>query len=133
MIICSPVPRNQWIDGKIKRGFDGYAGWAEEAAKQSGAFFIPLNEIAANHYDALGQEKTRKYFNDIQHTKKIGAQLNARSVVEGLRQLKDCPLASDLLPEATDAATQPSASNFIQRWDITARNHHAARLFFIAG
>ena len=27
-IICSPVPRNKWADGKIKRGFDGYAQWA---------------------------------------------------------------------------------------------------------
>jgi lysophospholipase L1-like esterase len=33
LIICSPVPRNTWTDGKIKRGFDGYAQWAAEAAK----------------------------------------------------------------------------------------------------
>lgn len=44
------------------------------------------------------------YFNDYQHTKKIGARVNAECVIEGLRQLKDCPLAHDLLP-AAHAAT----------------------------
>ncbi len=98
VIICSPVPRNTWVDGKIKRGFDGYAQWAANAAKTSGALFIDLNAIAANRYDALGQEKTAALFSDNQHTKKAGARLNAESVVEGLKQLKDCPLAQDLVP-----------------------------------
>ena len=40
VILCSPVPRNQWAGGKIKRGFDGYAQWAADAAKAGGAFFI---------------------------------------------------------------------------------------------
>ena len=62
-IICSPVPRNTWIEGKIKRGFDGYASWAADAARMSGARFIDLNTIAANHYDALGREKAASYFN----------------------------------------------------------------------
>ena len=92
VIICSPVPRNTWIDGKIKRGFDGYAQWAADAAKASGALFIDLNTIAADHYDALGQEKAATYFNDNQHTKKIGARLNAACVVEGLTKLTNCPL-----------------------------------------
>ncbi|HXI85638.1 MAG TPA: rhamnogalacturonan acetylesterase [Verrucomicrobiae bacterium] len=96
IIICSPVPRNVFIKGKIKRGFDGYAQWAADAAKASGALFIDLNTIAANRYDALGEEKTAALFSDYQHTKKAGARLNAESVVEGLKQLKDCPLANDL-------------------------------------
>jgi hypothetical protein len=98
LIICSPVPRNTWADGKIKRGFDGYAQWAADAVKASGALFIDLNTIAANHYDALGQEKTANLFSDYQHTKKAGARINAESVVEGLKQLKDCPLVNDLAP-----------------------------------
>ncbi len=56
MIICSPPPRNTWIDGKIKRGFDGYAAWAQEAAKQTNTLFIDLNTISADKYDALGQD-----------------------------------------------------------------------------
>ena len=95
VIICSPPPRNTWADGKVKRGLDGYAGWAAEAAKQSGAFFIDLNTISADKYDALGQEAVLPLFNDSQHSHKSGAHLNAESVATGIRQLKDCPLAND--------------------------------------
>lgn len=100
VIICSSAPRNTWVDGKIKRGLDGYAQWAAEAAKTSGALFIDLNTLVANRYDALGQVKSAKYFFDYQHTTKVGARLNAESVIEGLKQLKDCPLADDLAPAA---------------------------------
>jgi lysophospholipase L1-like esterase len=100
VILCSPVPRNTWIDGKIKRGFDGYAEWAADAAKSSGAFFLDLNNLAADRYDALGQEQAAKYFSDNQHTTKAGARLNAESAVEGLKRLKDCPLAGCLGPAA---------------------------------
>lgn len=99
LIILSPVPRNQWADGKIKRGFDGYVDWAAQAAKDGGTLYIDLNAIAADRYDALGQEAAAKMFNDTQHTTKAGAKINAESVVAGIRQLKDCPLADDLLAD----------------------------------
>ena len=98
IIVCSPIPRNSWADGKIKRGFDGYAAWAVEAAKAGGALFIDLNRLASDRYDALGQEKTATYFNDLQHTKKSGARVNAECVAEGLRALAGCPLKDFLLP-----------------------------------
>ena len=107
VIISSPVPRNAWAEGKIKRGFDGYAQWAADAAKVSGAFFIDLNRLASDRYDALGQAKAATYFNDFQHTKKIGARLNAEAVLEGLRQLKDCPLVGALAPAATAVIPTP--------------------------
>lgn len=97
-ILCSPVPRDQWVDGKIKRGFDGYAGWAADAARQSGALFIDLNTLAADRYDALGEDKAKAYFNDFQHPRKIGAKLLAAAVADGIRGLKGCPLAGGLLP-----------------------------------
>jgi lysophospholipase L1-like esterase len=99
-IICSSAPRNTWADGKIKRGLDGYAQWAAESARAGGALFIDLNTLAANRYDALGQEQAAKYFFDYQHTTKAGARLNAACVVEGLKLLKDCPLAGDLASSA---------------------------------
>ena len=97
-VICSSAPRNNWVDGKIKRGLDGYAQWSADAAKVSGALFIDLNTLAANRYDALGKEPAAKYFFDNQHTTKAGAKLNAEAVVEGMKQLKTCPLARDLAP-----------------------------------
>lgn len=100
VIICSPPPRNVWLEGRVVRGLDGYASWAADAAQKSGARFIDLNTITANKYDAMGPDATNAYFFDRQHSKKIGAKLNAESVVEGLRGLKDCPLADDLLPAA---------------------------------
>lgn len=110
-IICSPVPRNTWIEGKIKRGFDGYASWAGEAARQAGARFIDLNTLAADRYDALGREKAAACFNDTQHTTKAGAQLNAASVVEGLKTLKDLPLAGFLVAATPAAGTSPHAND----------------------
>jgi len=32
VVVCSPVPRNVWSDGKVKRS-DGYGIWAAEAAQ----------------------------------------------------------------------------------------------------
>ncbi|HWA11157.1 MAG TPA: GDSL-type esterase/lipase family protein [Opitutaceae bacterium] len=103
VIVCSPVPRNTWIDGKIKRGFDGYVAWAADAARASGAFYLDLNRLSADRLDALGQQKAAAYFNDNQHTTKAGARLNASAVIEGLRQLENCTLAGDLLPGAASA------------------------------
>jgi lysophospholipase L1-like esterase len=99
IIICSPVPRNQWVDGKIKRGFDGYASWAKEAAGQSGALFIDLNTLVADRMDALGQEAARKLYNDTQHTTKAGARLNAECVIAGLRAADVKELIADLVSQ----------------------------------
>ena len=98
IIVCSPIPRNSWAGAKIKRGFDGYATWAAEAARAGGALFIDLNRLASDRYDALGEEKTATYFNDVQHTKKSGARVNAACVAAGLRELAGCPLKDYLLP-----------------------------------
>ncbi len=100
VIICSPPPRDTWVYGKVLRGMNGYAESAQEAAEQSDAYFIDLNTLSADKYDALGQATAQTYFNDDQHSKKIGAHMNAESVVTGIRGLKFCPLANDLAPAA---------------------------------
>ena len=100
-IICSPIPRNIWKDGKVARASNDYGKWASESAKTAGAFFIDLNEIIAKHYEQEGQKKVQEeYFGatDHTHTTLAGAQLNAVCVVEGLRGLKDCPLSTYLKP-----------------------------------
>jgi len=102
-IVLSPVPRNIWIENrKVARAANDYGKWAAEAARAAGAFFVDLNEIIALRYEALGPEKVKTlYFGvDHTHTTPAGAEVNAASVVEGLRGLKECPLRAYLLPAA---------------------------------
>lgn len=101
-IICSPIPRNAWREGKIERGFNGYAQWAADAAKSGGTHFIDLNTIAADRCDSLGQATVKGYFADFQHTNEQGALMMAASVAQGIQQLDECSLRDYLV-------TPPSA------------------------
>lgn len=94
-IVLSPVPRNQWRDGKVKRENESYGKWAREAAESQKVLFVDLNEITAQKYEKIGAEKVGAEFfttKDHTHTSPAGARLNAESVVEGLRKLKKNPL-----------------------------------------
>ena len=77
-IICSPIPRNDWKNGKITRnGGNTYGGWSAQIAKQTGIAFIDLNAITADKYDALQQEKVNTLFpKEHTHTGKEGAEIN---------------------------------------------------------
>jgi lysophospholipase L1-like esterase len=87
-IVCSPIPRKVWRDGKIVRSKDGYAGWAEQVAKAEGVDFIDLNELVAERYDAMGPEKVEAMFADPHtHTSRAGAELNAAIVADALKPL----------------------------------------------
>ncbi len=99
-IVVSLVPRNQWKEGKIMRGTDDYGKWAAEVAKaesgsKNGAYFIDLNELVARKYDVVGDStllQATYFVKDHTHTNAAGAKVNAASVIEGLKQLKTCPL-----------------------------------------
>lgn len=98
-IVLSLIPRNIWQDGKVTRAANDYGKWAAEAAHDGGAFFVDLNELVASRYEALEEDKVKTaYFTaaDHTHTTPEGAELNAACVVKGLRELKDCALASFL-------------------------------------
>jgi len=98
-IVLSLIPRNMWTNGKVNRASNDYGKWAADAAKMGGALFIDLNEIIAHHYEEMGEQKVMElYFTpaDHTHTTPAGAKFNAQCVVEGIKQLKDCPLASYL-------------------------------------
>ena len=87
-IVCSPIPRNDWREGKVLRSKDSYAGWAEQIAKEEGAYFIDLNDLVATKYEALGQEAVKPFFpGDHTHTDINGAKLNAQIVMEELKIL----------------------------------------------
>lgn len=93
-LVCSLVPRKIWKDGKIVRNSADYGKWAADVARSEQVMFIDLNEIIARQYDALGPEKVDPLFADPHtHTSMAGAELNAASVVAGLKALKKDPLA----------------------------------------
>jgi rhamnogalacturonan acetylesterase len=98
-IVCSPIPRNIWRGEKVNRASNDYGKWAAEAANAGGAYFIDLNQIIADKYDALGPQKVLElYFDaaDHTHTNAEGAKVNAACVVDGINGLKGCPLAEYL-------------------------------------
>src|SRR5215831_8481383 len=110
-IICSPVPRKIWKEGRIAR--DQYARWAEAVAKTEKVGFIDLNEIIARQYEALGPDKVDLLFADEHtHTTMAGAEINAASVVAGLKALKPDLLASFY---SAKAATVEAARNYAGR------------------
>lgn len=101
-IICSMIPRNQW-DNKVKgdstkgkivrRANNDFGKWAKEVAASEGVFFIDLNAITADKYDELGPEDVSKlFYKDHTHTNVEGASINAASVIEGIRSLKNLSL-----------------------------------------
>ena len=93
-IVCSPIPRNTFKEGKVARsGSNDYGGWAQEVARSTGAFFIDLNALVAGQYDQLGADKVNAFFPaDHTHTNDAGARLNAAAVIEGLQMIPGCGL-----------------------------------------
>ena len=60
---------------------------------------VDLHELIGKKYDALGQEAVTALFADqTVHTNWTGAELNALTVIEGLRALEKNPLAAHLRP-----------------------------------
>lgn len=87
--VMSMIPRNEFREGKVMRANNDYGKWAKEAAEAERAYFIDLNAITADKYDRIGPDSTKKFFpGDHTHTNKAGADVNAQSVVEGIRQNK---------------------------------------------
>ena len=88
-IVCSPIPRNDWKDGKVTRSAESYAGWAQQVAKEEGAYFINLNDLVATKYESLGADAVKPFFpGDHTHTNIDGAKLNAQIVAEQLKEIK---------------------------------------------
>lgn len=99
-IVLSPVPRNNWKDGKVARASNDYGKWSKEVAAQTNVPFLDLNDITARHYEMLRPEQVKaEYFTDADntHTSPAGAVRNAASVVEGLRGLANHQLKNFLL------------------------------------
>jgi rhamnogalacturonan acetylesterase len=87
-IVCSPVARNVWKEGKVERASASYAKWAEEIAKAEGAVYIDLNDLVATRYEQLGAEEvtTKLFLEDHTHTTAEGAKINAGIVAAAIRK-----------------------------------------------
>jgi lysophospholipase L1-like esterase len=100
-IICSPVPHvpKTTVTTNFVEAAP-YVAWSEQVARDEKAFFINLNHLVLSHF--IGQppdEIRKKYFTtqDMTHFGPEGATLNAACVIEGLREIKACPLNAFLL------------------------------------
>jgi lysophospholipase L1-like esterase len=92
-IVLSQTPRNEWPNDKVERRADSYGRWSKIAATNAGAFYIDLNEIVALKYEVLGKEAVKPFFpKDHTHTGIEGANLNAHTVAESLKKIKECGL-----------------------------------------
>jgi len=122
-IICSPIPRNMWVDGKCVRASGDYGKWAREVAEATGAYFIDLNNLIADEYDKLGAEEVGHFFpGDHTHTNAKGARVNVQAVVRGIRQLDKSGLAKYLsnqeMPKQKDVLQSMRLANtyFMSKW-----------------
>jgi lysophospholipase L1-like esterase len=101
-ILCSPIPhcpRSEVKAGDVEKS--NYVNWSAEVARNEKVPFIDINRITMSHYAGMKPDEIKqKYFTsaDNTHTNPDGAKLNAQSVVEGIRGLKDVKL-KDYLAE----------------------------------
>lgn len=99
-ILCTPIPhcpKEEVKAGDLEKS--PYVEMSTAVAKNENVLFINLNQITMSHYAGLSpQEIKEKYFTpaDNTHSSFAGAELNAQSVLAGLRAL-DCPLKNYLI------------------------------------
>lgn len=84
-ILLTLTVRNIWKDGRIERDM-GYDSLLQQLAADQHVPLIDMGHVAADNFEALGQEKTALLFpRDHTHTSSEGAELNAEAVVAALR------------------------------------------------
>ena len=93
-LIVTPIPRNDWENGKIKRTPESYPKWAIDVAIQEKVPFIDLNKLMSDQLDTYGAEKvTGRFFfiTDHTHTSAEGAVMAASLIAEQLKTIKTKP------------------------------------------
>jgi len=99
-ILLSHIPRNMFITKDsiaVNRNSNGFGKWTKEAAEMENIPYIDANKLIADKLDKLGKDSIQKlYFGDHTHTSRAGALLNAATVAEGIKGLKNCNLKKAL-------------------------------------
>jgi lysophospholipase L1-like esterase len=87
-ILLTLTVRNIWTAGKIERDM-GYRAEIFAVGEQTKTPVADMSEIAANEFEAMGQEKAAADFPiDHTHTSPAGAELNAKAVADSLKAAK---------------------------------------------
>lgn len=93
-IVIALTVRNIWENGRVERGLSHYAEWSQAVAVSAKVPFVDLTTIAADRYEAMGQESAAALFpRDHTHTSAAGAALNAELIVAGLKGLDDVSIS----------------------------------------
>jgi lysophospholipase L1-like esterase len=110
-IIASLTPRKFWKDGRIARTRGSFADWAAETARAEGVPFVDLTELASLELDTMPPARVDSLYGDANlHTSARGAELFARTIVEGLEALgEDNPLKGYVV-EALQPPRPPGSS-----------------------
>jgi lysophospholipase L1-like esterase len=106
-VLLSLTPRNEWHEGNghsrgfiypvkekagklyIERRNEQFGSWCRSVSRETGCEFVDIHNITADALDKLGPTKSAAYFkNDHTHTSLKGAQLNAKSLAKGLRDIQ---------------------------------------------
>ena len=102
-ILCTPIPHcpvAQVKPGEVEDS--AYVRLTAAVAEAEKVALVDINRLTMAEYAKLTPEEVKsRHFTpaDGIHTSIAGAELNAHSVVSGLRLLKDCPLAGYLKGE----------------------------------
>jgi lysophospholipase L1-like esterase len=101
-VIITPIPRNDWGNGKIRRTPDSYPQWALQVARQEKIQAVDLNRLMSDKLDTYGEANvTGRFFysRDHTHTSAEGAVMAASIVVEGLKAIPNLKLKGFLLKD----------------------------------
>jgi lysophospholipase L1-like esterase len=100
---------------RIERGTGNgrYTQWTKEVGQRLNIPVFDLTNYCADLYEQMGREEVNKLYSDHNHTYVKGAETVARSVVAGLKALKDSPFVPLLSEKGKEvsAADQKYVSN----------------------
>lgn len=100
-ILLSHIPRNMFTSRDsvaVIRNNKGFGAWTKEAAGMEKVEYLDANKLIADKLDKMGKDSIQGlYFGDHTHTSLTGAKLNAKTIAEGIRELKNCKLKELIL------------------------------------